>query len=373
MKKVFLIFLASFIISQFSFSQDIILLKTGESIRSKIMEIGQTEVKYKMYDNQEGPVYVSAKSDISQIYYENGTKEVFINEKIVSYNSKKEPEAEKVVENAKPASPATTSKSEFTSTEPAAGNVVETTEPAISLVPETKSKFLIGFNLVLPTGIWPATALSNAGTTSFLAGQGHTVKSLGFGILMQMKVAKNISLFLDGNAYNYNFLIWEQGKTVQSAWTLGEGSTHWDEPGAPQTLAVNNLPTDVYFDMKGTGFRIGGKYYLLNKKIRPWVGAGFGFYEWEVNYCNKEKDKTYGNDRGFVTGITVLGGIDFEPMPGIIITTFIDLTSPVAEYSIEGLFYPQWDIDNFNAHIMGTNRFGISLSFNASKPAGKRK
>ena len=373
MKKVFLISLASLIMSQFSFSQDIILLKNGDSIKSKIMEIGQTEIKYKKFDNQDGPLYVKAKSDISQIFYENGTKEVFSNEKIVSYNSKKEPEAAKVVENAKAAFPATTSRSEFTSTEPAAENVVQTAEPDISPVAETKSKFLIGFNLVLPTGIWPATALSNGGTTSFLEGQSHPVKSLGFGILMQMKVSKNISLFLDGNTYNYNILIGEQGKPVTSAWTLGEGSTHWDEPGAPQTLAVNNLQTDVYFDMQGTGFRLGGKYYLLNKKIRPWVGAGFGFYEWEVNYCNKEKDKTYGNDRGFVTGITVLGGIDFEPIPGIIITTFIDLTSPVAEYSIEGLFYPQWDIDNFNSHIMGTNRFGISLSFNASKPAGKRK
>ena len=337
------------------------------------MEIGQTEIKYKRFDNQEGPLYVAAKSDISQIFYENGTKEVFNNEKIVSYNSKKEPEAEKVVENAKQASPATSGKSEFTSSTTSAENVGATAEPVISPVAETKSKFQIGFNLVLPTGIWPATALSNAGTTSFLKGQGHTVKSIGFGILIQMKVSKNISLFLDGNTYNYNILIGEKGKTVSSAWTLGEGSTHWNEPGAPQTLAVNNLPTDVYFDMQGTGFRLGGKYYLLNKKVRPWIGAGFGFYEWEVNYCNKEKDKTYGNDRGFVTGITFLGGIDFEPMPGTIITTFIDLTSPVAEYNIEGLFYPQWDIDNFNAHIMGTNRFGISLSFNASKPAGKRK
>ena len=113
-------------------------------------------------------------------------------------------------------------------------------------------------------------------------------------------------------------------------------------------------------------------WIFLNKKVRPWVGAGFGFYEWEVNYCTKTKDKTYGKDRGFVTGLTFLGGIDFEPMPGILLTAFIDMGSPVANYKIEGLFYPQWDID-YNAHIMGTNRFGISVAFNASKPANTKK
>ena len=48
------------------------------------MEIGQTEIKYKKFDNQNGPVYVSAKSDISQILYENGTKDIFSDEKVTT-------------------------------------------------------------------------------------------------------------------------------------------------------------------------------------------------------------------------------------------------------------------------------------------------
>lgn len=179
MKRIIFVFLVSFFISQFCFSQDIILLKNGDSIRSKIMEVGESEVKYKKFDNQNGPVYLSAKSDISQIYYENGTKDTFSSEQLNIGTPKENPISETVVETAK-----------------------VTPSP----VAENKSKFLIGFNLVLPTGIWPPTALSNAGTTSFLAGQGHPVKSLGFGILIQMKIAKNISLFLDGNTYNYNIL-----------------------------------------------------------------------------------------------------------------------------------------------------------------------
>lgn len=113
---------------------------------------------------------------------------------------------------------------------------------------------------------------------------------------------------------------------------------HWDEPGAHQVQYVHDLPTDVHFDMQTTGFRLGAKYFFLNKKVRPWIGAGFGFYGWHVNYFNDKKDKTYGKDNGFVTGLTYIAGIDFELMPGMRITPFVDLASPVANYKFEGLF-----------------------------------
>ncbi len=225
-----------------------------------------------------------------------------------------------------------------------------------------ESKYLIGFSLVLPTSTWPATALSNMGTTSFLEGQNHTVKSYGVGVMIQRKIANNINLFFDMNTYNYNIFLAEKGKDVQSIWTVEESATHWDEPGAPQIQYVHNLPTDVHFDMQATGFRLGGKYILGNKKIRPWAGAAFGFYEWQANYYNENKTKTYGSDKGYVTGLTFLAGIDFEPMSVVVITAFADLASPVANYKMEGLFYPQWDID-YNSHIMGTNRFGLTISF----------
>jgi hypothetical protein len=58
------------------FCQDIIVLKNGTEIQSKVLEITTGEIKYKKFDNLEGPVISILKSDVSVIKYQNGTKEV---------------------------------------------------------------------------------------------------------------------------------------------------------------------------------------------------------------------------------------------------------------------------------------------------------
>jgi hypothetical protein len=65
------------ILSYGVFSQDMINTNDGKSISAKVLEIGTTEVKYKNSNNQDGPVYVMNKSDVSSIKYENGTEDVF--------------------------------------------------------------------------------------------------------------------------------------------------------------------------------------------------------------------------------------------------------------------------------------------------------
>jgi hypothetical protein len=57
-------------------------------------------------------------------------------------------------------------------------------------------------------------------------------------------------------------------------------------------------------------------------------------------------------------------------MPGIIITPFADLASPVATYKMKDLIYKQWDVQDDNP-IMGTSRLGLTLSF--SPVSGKKK
>lgn len=67
-----------FIVIPFSnlYSQDIILKQNGETIESKIDEIGIDKIKYHKYGNLSGPVFILLKKYISKITFENGTIEV---------------------------------------------------------------------------------------------------------------------------------------------------------------------------------------------------------------------------------------------------------------------------------------------------------
>jgi len=80
----------------FNSTQDVIVMKTGDEIKGKVLDIGLTEVKYKRYDNPNGPIYTLKKSEIFMIKYGNGNKDVFdeitdqqqttTNQKISPYN-----------------------------------------------------------------------------------------------------------------------------------------------------------------------------------------------------------------------------------------------------------------------------------------------
>lgn len=62
------------------FSQDLITKISGDYIQAKVIEISNTEIKYKKFDNLDGPVFVLPKSEIHMIQYENGTKDIFPNQ-----------------------------------------------------------------------------------------------------------------------------------------------------------------------------------------------------------------------------------------------------------------------------------------------------
>jgi len=57
---------------------DLILLNDNNNsvIRAKVTEINQDEIKYKRCDNLTGPLYTIKKSEVSEIQYANGTRDV---------------------------------------------------------------------------------------------------------------------------------------------------------------------------------------------------------------------------------------------------------------------------------------------------------
>jgi hypothetical protein len=59
------------------FAQDIIILKSGDEIKSMVVEVLSDQIKYKKFENKQGPSYGIEKSKVFMIRYANGSKDVF--------------------------------------------------------------------------------------------------------------------------------------------------------------------------------------------------------------------------------------------------------------------------------------------------------
>ena len=59
------------------FAQDIIITKKSKTITAKVLEVTTNEVKYKDFNNLNGPIYTMLKKDIISISYENGSIDTF--------------------------------------------------------------------------------------------------------------------------------------------------------------------------------------------------------------------------------------------------------------------------------------------------------
>jgi hypothetical protein len=81
MKRQLFILVLLFLAFSTVHAQDTIYKKTGETISSKIVEVNPSEVKYKKFDFQDGPVYTIEKADLFMIRYQNGLKDLFDTEK----------------------------------------------------------------------------------------------------------------------------------------------------------------------------------------------------------------------------------------------------------------------------------------------------
>jgi hypothetical protein len=76
MKKITLV-LVSILFTSFVWAQDVIVTKDGKKINSKVTEINENDIKYKNFENLDGPTYSMKKLEIASILYANGQVEVF--------------------------------------------------------------------------------------------------------------------------------------------------------------------------------------------------------------------------------------------------------------------------------------------------------
>jgi hypothetical protein len=58
-------------------AQDVIVTRDAKKISAKITEVNPDDVKYRNFDNLDGPTYTLLKSQIASILYQNGTVETF--------------------------------------------------------------------------------------------------------------------------------------------------------------------------------------------------------------------------------------------------------------------------------------------------------
>lgn len=58
-------------------AQDIIVLKDGTLVHSKVCEVTPTEIKYRKLSNPDGPLYTIEKSSVLAVNYQNGEKETY--------------------------------------------------------------------------------------------------------------------------------------------------------------------------------------------------------------------------------------------------------------------------------------------------------
>ncbi|MBO5418504.1 MAG: hypothetical protein J6A22_00320 [Bacteroidales bacterium] len=77
MKRILVILSALLISAASVMAQDIITKKNGEDIKAKVMEVDNSNVKYKLFDEPDGVTYTLRKSDILMIRYQSGRNEVF--------------------------------------------------------------------------------------------------------------------------------------------------------------------------------------------------------------------------------------------------------------------------------------------------------
>ena len=75
MKKLLLLCVAC--CAATAYAQDVIVKRDGSTIISKVLEVNQTDIKYKKFSNQQGPTYTINKSDVMAINYESGDKDAF--------------------------------------------------------------------------------------------------------------------------------------------------------------------------------------------------------------------------------------------------------------------------------------------------------
>ncbi len=74
--KAMLILIMSLLLSGLLHAQDILILINNQRAKVKIIEVGDTEIKYLLYSNLDGPIQNIKREKVDKIVYENGDTKI---------------------------------------------------------------------------------------------------------------------------------------------------------------------------------------------------------------------------------------------------------------------------------------------------------
>jgi len=77
MKTPIKLILIAFLICTKAFAQDKIYKKNGDVISVKVLEVGESEIKYKLLNDSNEPIYSIDKDRLKKTVYENGREELY--------------------------------------------------------------------------------------------------------------------------------------------------------------------------------------------------------------------------------------------------------------------------------------------------------
>jgi len=223
-----------------------------------------------------------------------------------------------------------------------------------------KPRLVIGCDFILHNGIWggtvpaqPQESSVNIGGTPFIAP--------GYGIIVNFRFMKNLSLFFDGNMYTRKTPVAYSGGYATSNWVAEQNDYNTD--------LIGPFDEDAYYKVSTTGFRIGLRGYLHHDKpIDPWIGLYWGYYSVNHGVFNKSSSKTWGNAYDYVSGISLLNaGVDFWNKSRTIgFSVFVELGAPSdRNYKIENCLYSGWTFTDYGEGepIFGYYRLGFALMY----------
>jgi Outer membrane protein beta-barrel domain len=77
MQKTFTLLITIVVFCVATQAQDLIILRDGSEIKALVQEVGKTDIKYRRFTNQAGPLYLVEKTLIFKIKYKNGKTDFF--------------------------------------------------------------------------------------------------------------------------------------------------------------------------------------------------------------------------------------------------------------------------------------------------------